>query len=356
MLVVNTTVVRALMVMRGLTQKSLAKLAGVREDNMRAWLSGSESADLCMARKNQILVLRALGVDEEAPRSDTVHAWYLDESSSRSTQEGLDALKVILSAYEDATVMHFGADEDSPFTLSQCSHFGLRFSSFRVVLTVKPGFFRDVKFSPDEIRGLAWADVDPVCFMPSFRFEQLSNADVTPTEFDDFAGGQVELAKWENLHLLAREHQIRAEDIALWMFREVSDREERLSIAHEQAKKHVLLEDANVIDAEPATAPVNLERRAAASPEVAKEARVEPAQPRPEASQAVIDDTAPTTMPTEVQLPKVASAPAAVAPVAPVILTPVEATAAAKFRAAPPVPRKAELTHINEHRMFVQRG
>lgn len=351
MLVVNTTVVRALMVLRGLNQKSLAKLAGVREDNLRAWLSGAESADLCMARKNQILVLRALGVDEESPRSDTVHAWYLDESSSRSTQEGLDALSIIISAYENAAVMHFGADEDSPFTLSQCSHFGLRFSSFRVVLTVKPGFFRDVKFSPDEVRGLAWAKQNPVCFLPGFRFEQLANADVTPTEFDDFAAGQVELAKWENLHLLAREHQIRAEDIARWMFIEVSDREERLSIANEQAKKHVLLEDANVINAEPAPATANLARGVATTPEVTKE----PAQPYDEATPGAIVQ-APTVSQTIAPLPKVASAPAAAAPVAPVILSPAAATAAAKIRATPPTPRIAELTHINEHRMFVQRG
>jgi hypothetical protein len=123
----------------------------------------------------------------------------------------------------------------------------LRFPDFRVVLTVKPGFFRDVQFSPESIKGLSWADENPVCMLPSYRFEQITNADVTPAEFDDFIVGQVELSKWENLHLLAREHHIRAEDIARWMVKEVGEREERLSIAQEQAKKHVLLEDANLV-------------------------------------------------------------------------------------------------------------
>lgn len=367
MLVVNTTVVKALMVLRGLNPKSLSKVAGVREDNLRAWLSGSESADLCMARKNQILVLRALGVDEESPRSDTVHAWCLDERSARTREQGLDALGVIVSAYDDAEVMHFGADEDSAFTLSQASHFGLRFSSFRAVLTVRPGFFRDVKFSPDEVRGLAWASENPVCLLPAFRFEQISNSDVTPTEFEDFTCGQVELAKWENLHLLAREHQIRAEDIALWMFSEVSAREERLSIAQEQAKKHVLLEDATVINAEPSPA-------RAQGPSVARTYENEQPAPAPAYDAPRTQAPAPEKgLPTAVAepvvaqtvAPAVAVAPAApsAAPVAPpaaaaVVLPPAEAIVAARARATPPSPslRKAEVNNIDEHRMFVRRG
>lgn len=303
MLVVNTTVVKALMTLRGLSRASLAKLAGVREDNLRAWLSGSDSAELCMARKNQILVLRSLGVDEESPRSDTVHPWFLDESTGARRREGMQALHVIVNAYQGADVVHFGADEDSAFTFSQHAHFGLRFGTFRVVLTVKPGFFRDVRFSPDEVKGLSWADENPICLLPSVRFEQMTAADVTPTEFDDFASGQVELAKWENLHLLAREHQIRAEDIARWMFTEVATREERLSITNEQAKKHVLLE----------------ERREAA-----------------------------TVVPAEAPAP-VAAAPVVAAPV-------VAATAPLLAEVEPEPLRKAEVNNIAEHRMFVQRG
>jgi transcriptional regulator with XRE-family HTH domain len=247
MLVVNTTVVRALMTLRGLNRKSLAKLAGVREDNLRAWLSGADSADLCMARKNQILVLRSLGVDEEAPRADTVHAWVLDETTNKRREEGIAALHTIVSAYQDAQVVHFGLNADSAFTFSEHSHFGLFFTGFRAVLTVKPGFFRDVQFSPDSVKGFTWAAENPVCLLPDFRFLQITSSDVTPTEFDDFATGQVELSKWENLHLLAREHQIRAEDIAKWMFSEVAEREERLSISLEQARKHVLLEDGKLV-------------------------------------------------------------------------------------------------------------
>jgi hypothetical protein len=297
MLVVNTTVVRALMTLRGLNRTLLAKLAGVREDNLRAWLSGADSAELCMARKNQILVLRSLGVDEESPRSDTVHAWVLDESSATRRSEGLDALQTIVSAYQEAEVVHFGPDEDSAFSFSQTSIFGLRFEGFRVVLTVKPGFFRDVQFSPDSVKGLVWASENPVCMLPSYRFEQMANADITPAEFDDFAAGQVELAKWENLHLLAREHHIRAEDIARWLFKEVGEREERLSIAQEQAKKHVLLEDSNlVLDA----------------------------SLTPDATKAV-------------------SAPAASA-------------SGGEANASDESPRKAEVNSITEHRLFMKRG
>ena len=253
MFVVNTTVVKALMTLRGLSRKGLAKLAGVREDNLRAWLAGGDSADLCMARKNQLVVLQALGIDDDTPRSDTVHAWVLDESSREARMAALEALSVMVSVYDGAEVIHFGADSDSAFTLSQPSHFGLRFAAFRVVLTVKPAFFRDVRFTPDDINGFSWAQENPVCLLPAFRFEQLANSDVTPAEFDDFAKGQVELAKWENLHLLAREHQIRPEDIARWMFTEVAQREERLRIAREGAEKHVLLQDHNL------GAPVDLE-------------------------------------------------------------------------------------------------
>ena len=363
MLVVNTTVVKALMVLRGLNPKTLSKVAGVREDNLRAWLSGSESADLCMARKNQILVLRALGVDEESPRSDTVHAWALDERSARTREQGVDALSVIVSAYDDAEVMHFGADEDSAFTLSQCSHFGLRFSNFRAVLTVRPGFFRDVKFSPDEVRGLAWADENPVCLLPAFRFEQISNADVTPTEFEDFTCGQVELSKWENLHLLAREHQIRAEDIAVWMFSEVSAREERLSIAHEQAKKHVLLEDATVVSVEPTPARVQAPAalvaptyvREPVAPVPSPVATYEPSQPKP----AISEKIQPATVAESevVPAPVAASIPVAPAdPAAAAVPPPVETIVAARTRPSAPSLRKAEVNNIDEHRMFVRRG
>lgn len=247
MLVVDTTVVRALMSVRGLEQKTLAKLAGVREDNLRAWLSGAESADLCMSRKNQIQVLRALGVDEESPRADTVHAWVLDESSRQRREEGLEALGILVEAYGEATVVHFGADEDKAFTFSETSAFGLRFATFCAVLTVKPGFFREVRFHPELVPGMSWADGNAVCLLPDFRFEQLSSSDITPAEFDDFAAGQVELEKWGNLHLLAREHHIRPEDIARWMCKEVEEREKRMALTLETSRKHVLLDDTPLV-------------------------------------------------------------------------------------------------------------
>lgn len=252
MLVVNTAVVKALMTVRGLNLKSLAKLAGVREDNLRVWLSGAESADLCMARKNQIQVLRALGIDEDTPRSDTVHAWVLDESSAQRREEGMEALQTVVQAYGEATVVHFGADEDKAFSFTESSAFGLRFADFCAVLTVKPGFFRDVRFYPEAIPGMAWAEGNAVCLLPDFRFEQLSRSDVTPAEFDDFAAGQVELEKWGNLHLLAREYHIRPEEIARWMCKEVEEREMRVNLALEQSRKHVLLEDAPIVVEVPA--------------------------------------------------------------------------------------------------------
>ena len=235
MLVINTAVVRALLVLKGLTRKTLAKAAGVREDNLRAWLSNAQAADLCLARKNQILVLRALGIDEDTPRSDTVHAWYLDESSGRKRDEGIAALQVLLSAYGSASVTYFGPDSDSPFSLSERVHFGLRFSAFRAILTVTPGFLREIKFSPELLKELKWADTTPVCMLPEIRFEQIVNADVTSGEFDDLAKGQVETAKWESILLLAREHNISPEYVASWMFELIEKREEKVALASSHA-------------------------------------------------------------------------------------------------------------------------
>lgn len=239
---VNTTVVRALMTLRGFTRSSLAKTAGVREDNLRAWLADSDSSDLCMAKKNQILVLRALGIEGELPRPDTVHAWLLDESSRSGRQAGLDALQIVLEAFGKAEVIHFGRDTDPVFTFSEDVFFGLRFSEFRVVLRVKPGFLRDVQFAPESCANLEWAKENAICMLPEQRYQQIVKSDVTSSEFEDYVRGQVELEKWESLHLLAREHNIGADSIAKWLFAEVQEREARTSLTFDDSKEGMLLE------------------------------------------------------------------------------------------------------------------
>lgn len=238
---VNTLVVRALMTLRGHTRSSLAQAAGVREDNLRAWLADSDSSALCLALKNQIVVLRALGIDGDLPRADTVHSWVLDESNRHNYQQGIDALNIVLQAFGKAEVVHFGRESDSAFSFFEDVYFGLRFSEFRAVLRVKPGFLRDLKFAPEVCPDLSWANENAVCMLPEYRFSQVGKADVTTSEFDDFIRGQVELEKWENLHLLAREHNISADSIAKWLFVEVQERESRNALTFDDSKESSLL-------------------------------------------------------------------------------------------------------------------
>ena len=293
--VVNTHVVRALMTLRGHTRQSLSVAAGVREDNLRAWLASSDSSELCLARKNQILVLRTLGIDGLKPRTDTVHLWHLDESSRAARTQGMDALSIAISAFGPAEVIHFGREQDAMFGFSENVYFGLRFSAFRVVLRVKPGFLREVKFSPSALKDLAWAEVNPVCMLPEHRFAQIAKADVTSQEFEDFASGAVELQKWENLHLLAREHHITAEQIARWMVGEVTRREAATSLTFNDAEDEMLLEhqaEPTQVKPIPAAAEAPAPMPAATAPR--PEPRAEPT-PAPKASAAPATPAAPAT-------------------------------------------------------------
>lgn len=357
--VINTNVVRSLMVLRGFTRQQLAVAAGVREENLRAWLASSDGSELCLALRNQMQVLRTLGVDGKQPRSDTVHLWHLNEAKRAARVDGMNALEIALGAFGPAELIHFSRDSDQALAFSEDVYFGLRFQRFRVILRVTPGFLRDVRFSPSDLKDLGWADINPVCMLPGYRYEQLQKADITWQEFEDFVKGQVELAKWERLHLLAREHDISADAIAKWVLTEVRRKEinERLAnnppAAAVAAPAEKQLAD-NVAASQPApVVPVS----AAVKVEVAAAEAVSPV--------AAVAPAAATVVAAALDAaPVVAAAPVAApeAVVAPAPKPAVEAPAVKQEAKADPTPfSKADIvrdesSNVVSHQLFLNRA
>jgi transcriptional regulator with XRE-family HTH domain len=72
---VNTLVIEALMRLRGFTRKDLARMSGVRLENLNAWLQANDGTDHYVSRMNQSKIMQALGISGEGLRRDCVHHW-----------------------------------------------------------------------------------------------------------------------------------------------------------------------------------------------------------------------------------------------------------------------------------------
>lgn len=212
---INTRVVEALMRLRGFSRKSLAQIAGVRLENLNAWIDANDGGDLYVSPQNQREILHALGVSGEGLRSDCVHHWKIQERYF--SNEVYADVQIMLHAFGEALAVVFQRSHEPAISFSKRQVFGLRFAEACVVLEVTAPYLKSVYFDPENFEGLRWAFDDFVALLAEKELDRLIGADMTPSEFDDFATGKIEAEKWGKLHLIAREYSISPDDVEDWM-------------------------------------------------------------------------------------------------------------------------------------------
>lgn len=212
---VNTRVVEALMRLRGFSRKTLAQVAGVRFENLNAWMDANDGSDLYVSRHNQGEILHALGVEGQALRRDCVHHWKISERYF--SHDAYQDLQILLHAFGEALAVVFQRQHEPALNFSRRQVFGLRFAEACVVLEVSVPYLKSVYFDPENFEGLRWAFDDFVALLNPRELERLVGADITPAEFDDLATGKVDAEKWSKLHLIAREYGIGPDEVEDWM-------------------------------------------------------------------------------------------------------------------------------------------
>lgn len=212
---INTKVVESLMQLRGFTRKSLAQIAGVRLENLNAWMDANDGSNMYVSPQNQTEILHALGITGEGLRTDCVHHWRIEERYF--SNEAYQNLQIMFHAFGQAYAVVFQRNHEPALSFSKRQVFGVRFADACVVLEVTAPYLKSIYFDPENFEGLEWAFEDYVALLDNSEIERLVGADMTPAEFDDFATGKVESEKWSKLHLIAREYNISPDDVEDWM-------------------------------------------------------------------------------------------------------------------------------------------
>jgi len=233
---VNTNVIKALMRLRGFTSKNLSQLAGVRLENLHAWLDANDGSDLYISNSNQAEILRVLGIANEGLRTDCIHHWKIQEKYF-STEAYRD-LQIMLHAFgteSPVLAVVFQQNKEPSLNFSTRQVFGLRFEQACVLLEVSTPYLKGVYFNPDNFEGLSWAWDNFVTLLADSELDKLLDADMTPAEFDDYATGKDDAIKWSRLHLIAREYSITPDDVEDWMISKAKANQMSSSVAKQGA-------------------------------------------------------------------------------------------------------------------------
>ena len=212
---VNTKIVNALLTLRCITRSQLCAVAGISVDALSAWLDEtSEDSDDRLSFDRQLEVLKVLGVVGETPRRDVVHNWTIRERAFGSSDSAYEPLRLILSCFGRAEVVHLVAETDSLLSFSSHTYFGLTFAKFRAILEIITPAFQSLSFSPESLPNLSWAATGSALVLPVTKFQQLiAPGEATPASFDQERVAALEQYQWQKLVALTRERGVGATEV-----------------------------------------------------------------------------------------------------------------------------------------------
>jgi len=215
---VRTSVVQALMRLRGHNIVSLSSATGTRAQNLEAWFQSSEGTDAYVNRRNQAEILRMLGIEGVQLRSDFVHHWKIAEKFG-SRGRAFDDLQIALYTFGKAYAVSFHQMNEKAFSFNRKQFFALRFETACVLLEVETPLIRSSAFDAAKLEELEWRTVEGVenphiVLLTPPDYQRMSNGDLTVGEFDALANETGDtLERWAKLHLMAREYDITADDV-----------------------------------------------------------------------------------------------------------------------------------------------
>ena len=212
---VNTSVVKALMYLRGVGEPTLAGLVHVTLSDLQSWLYDlGEDSEERVSFETQIEILRLLGVSADSPRPDVVHYWRIHEPLFSRSATTYWALTVMLKAFGKAQCVFIAREADPSLNFKAQSHFGLRFDNFMAILEVTAHPLRSISFDPDTMPDLSWVPETLGVLLPENEFDRLEPGSMKVKGLTQYLTYTTEMAQWERLREAAQEHGIRAEQVA----------------------------------------------------------------------------------------------------------------------------------------------
>lgn len=254
---VNTSVVKALMHLRGVDEHTLANLLHVSSPDMHAWLYDiGEDSEERVPFEVQLEVLRVLGITGETPRPDVVHYWRIHESLFSRPAETYWALGVLLKAFGKAQAVFIAQEADPALSFKARAHFGLRFGSFYAILEVTAHPLRSISFDPESMADLSWLPDTMGVLLPEAEYAALEPGAMKVRNLQQYLTYNAEVMQWERLRDAALEKGIRAEQVAAMLLGGVSPAKEALAPKEAVAPAEPLVKHTAVeAPAAPAPAP-----------------------------------------------------------------------------------------------------
>lgn len=212
---VNTKIVNALLTLRCIPRQQLCAVTGISPDALASWLDEKgEDSDDRLPFERQLEVLKVLGVVGETPRRDVVHSWTIRERMLGSSESAYEPLRLILSCFGRAEVVHLATESDSVISLTSKTYFGLTFAKFRAVLEIITPAFQSLSFNPESLPNLSWAATGAALVLPAAKFRQLTvPGEATPGAFDQERVAALEHYQWQKLLAITHERGVGATEV-----------------------------------------------------------------------------------------------------------------------------------------------
>lgn len=211
----NTSVVVALLTLKGVDTQTAAKLIHIPHQTLCDWLSGAIGDDESLVPFDaQLELLSLLGVRDSSPRNDVVHYWKLHESLFSKADTVYAPLQVILQAFGNAQVAYVAQGSDPMFMTSAKSHFALKFGDFLAMLEVTAHPLRKISFDPGTMPLLSWATGTQGVLLSEAEFQQLEPGSLRVKGLTQCLTYSSEVSQWEKLRETAIESGISAEQVA----------------------------------------------------------------------------------------------------------------------------------------------
>jgi hypothetical protein len=210
---VNTSVVLALMRLRGLEPETLSKLAHIPYRDLVAWLSGIDDED-AVSFETQLEILNLVGVRDSGPRNDVVHYWKIHEALFSSAGNTYAELQTVLKAFGPAQAAYVAAESDPMLSLRAKAHFALKFPTFMVLLEISAHPLKSISFDPGTMPELSWVPGTQGVLLQEDEYLKLEPGAMKVRALTQCLTYSSEMTQWDQLRESAIEHGISAEQVA----------------------------------------------------------------------------------------------------------------------------------------------
>lgn len=215
---VNTSVVKALMYLRSVSESEMANITHTPLVDLQDWLyDQGEDSESRVPFETQLEILRLLGIVGEAPRQDIVHYWRIHEPLFSKADANYWALSVMLKAFGKAQTVFISREADPLWSWNAKAHFGLRFEGFMAILEVSAHPLRSISFDPENMPDLSWVPDTFGVLLPDQEFDRLEPGAMKVRGMTQYLSYTTEMAQWERLREAALEKGLRAEQVAAMM-------------------------------------------------------------------------------------------------------------------------------------------